>query len=301
MPADESTFQAAVLEQLRAMCGDHEDAKVLAEYIVVMVAGNKGREEMTVELQPFFQAQAQAESFVNWVEECKWKFLTGASPSPPKQHVVAESPPPSPSPTPRSAAGPEVFVQRAPAANVSTSPQRARRPSPAAGSSAAISVSASPSPTASTRSKLSMEAGSVFEVPPLSAVGVAGSRSLAASAPAPRPTARPAAAPATAQVRSSGASSAPLFQRVRTASSLGVSSVSGPASSKATFGASRPHSTHGLRQKQELLKNMTKQLQVILTKLNDKSLNDSMREKYQALAQNIHTQMAKLTPPARRR
>lgn len=42
---------------------------------------------------------------------------------------------------------------------------------------------------------------------------------------------------------------------------------------------------------------MTKQLQVILTKLNDKTLNDEMREKYQALAQNIQVQMAKISRP----
>lgn len=81
--ADEGTFQAAVLEKLWAMCGEHEDAKVLAEYIVVMIAGNKSREEMSVELKPFFQDQVQAESFIDWVEECKWKFLTGG-PSPQK-------------------------------------------------------------------------------------------------------------------------------------------------------------------------------------------------------------------------
>lgn len=74
---DETSFQAAVLERLWAMCGQHEDAKVLAEYVVVMVAGNKGRDEMTLELKPFFQSEAQACSFVDWVEEAKWRFLTG--------------------------------------------------------------------------------------------------------------------------------------------------------------------------------------------------------------------------------
>merc|ERR1711972_132962 len=70
-------FQAAVLERLKCLCGEHDDAKVLAEYIVVMVAGNKGREDMASEMKPFFSDQAQADSFVEWVEECKWKFLTG--------------------------------------------------------------------------------------------------------------------------------------------------------------------------------------------------------------------------------
>jgi len=74
---DETSFQAAVLERLWAMCGQHEDAKVLAEYIVVMVAGHKGRDEITLELKPFFQSEAQACSFVDWVEEAKWRFLTG--------------------------------------------------------------------------------------------------------------------------------------------------------------------------------------------------------------------------------
>ncbi|CAE8585616.1 unnamed protein product, partial [Polarella glacialis] len=65
---DEGSFQAAVLDRLCTLCGENDDAKVLAEYIVVMVAGSKGREEMSVELKPFFQDQAQAESFVEWVE-----------------------------------------------------------------------------------------------------------------------------------------------------------------------------------------------------------------------------------------
>lgn len=77
MSLEPGNFQTVVLNRLRSLCGETEDAKVLAEYIVVMVAGNKSRVEMAVELKPFFQDQAQAESFVEWVEECKWKFLTG--------------------------------------------------------------------------------------------------------------------------------------------------------------------------------------------------------------------------------
>jgi len=50
-----------------------------------------------------------------------------------------------------------------------------------------------------------------------------------------------------------------------------------------------------------LLENMTKQLQLILMKLNDKTLNDEMRERYQALAQNIQMQMAKISRPAPKR
>merc|ERR1719162_893450 len=49
------------------------------------------------------------------------------------------------------------------------------------------------------------------------------------------------------------------------------------------------------REKNELLENMTRQLQLILTKLNDHTLNDDTREKYQALAQSIQTQMSKIT------
>mmetsp|Transcript_54104 Transcript_54104/g.116839 ORF Transcript_54104/g.116839 Transcript_54104/m.116839 type:complete len:394 (-) Transcript_54104:554-1735(-) len=61
--ADEGTFQAAVLDRLRSLCGEHEDAKVLAEYIVVMVAGSKGREDMAVELRPFFSRPGASRVF----------------------------------------------------------------------------------------------------------------------------------------------------------------------------------------------------------------------------------------------
>ncbi|CAK0857012.1 unnamed protein product, partial [Prorocentrum cordatum] len=47
--------------------------------------------------------------------------------------------------------------------------------------------------------------------------------------------------------------------------------------------------------KNELLKSMTQQLQLILTKLNDKSITDDTKEKYQTLAHSIKTQMAKIT------
>jgi len=65
----------------------------------------------------------------------------------------------------------------------------------------------------------------------------------------------------------------------------------------ASAAASRQASHPVKHNKNELLENMTKQLQVILTKLNDKTLNDEMREKYQALAQNIQVQMAKISRP----
>jgi len=75
-----STFQEAVLEHVRTLCGDREDANVLAEYVVAMVAGSKTQEEMSSELEPFFPDRKQAQSFVVWVEECKWRCLVGMSP-----------------------------------------------------------------------------------------------------------------------------------------------------------------------------------------------------------------------------
>lgn len=73
---DTHTFQEAVLGRLRSLCGEHEDAQVLAEYISVMVAGSKDREEMTTELKAFFPDEVMAETFVNWVEDTKWRYLT---------------------------------------------------------------------------------------------------------------------------------------------------------------------------------------------------------------------------------
>lgn len=55
--------------------------------------------------------------------------------------------------------------------------------------------------------------------------------------------------------------------------------------------AAKPASTN----KNDLLKSMTQQLQLILTKLNDKSITDETKEKYQTLAHSIKTQMAKIT------
>jgi len=72
-----------------------------------------------------------------------------------------------------------------------------------------------------------------------------------------------------------------------------------PSVSKALSAAVAKSSTvtPARREKNELLESMTKQLQLILSKLNDKSLNDETREKYQTLAQTIQLQMAKITKP----
>lgn len=298
--ADERTFQAAVLERLRAMCGEHEDAKVLAEYIVVMVAGNKGREEMTVELKPFFQDQAQAESFVEWVEECKWKFLTGGpSPSKPPGGET-RSPELSPRPIPGS------LTQ---AGDVSASQPSQRElgvVSTACGAVASVVASPAAAPSVPARAKAvlcsdfknsAVSIGSVFEVPvaPVAAakssaqINVSGRTQLQLApcfegSPPPQAPARGAAS-----------------MQQGTSSSASSSAV-GPVFSKTAAAARTVGGNPVRREKTELLKNMTKQLQVILTKLSDKSLKDEVREKYQALAQNVQTQMAKISrPPQPRR
>jgi hypothetical protein len=235
-----SGFQAAVLERLKSLCGEHDDAKVLAEYIVVMVAGNKGREDMASEMKPFFSDQAQADSFVEWVEECKWKFLTGG-PSPmvpkagsPQQGKVAVSP--------TASAGLE--VQRVPA--------RVRH------ADADQRHAVRPGPHVAVTSRVVLQPNPNFDSDPAPATHIRE---------APPPLVKTA-------VASPGKPGG--FSKV------GKSSGSGNPVK---------------REKNELLENMTRQLQTILTKLSDRNLNDETREKYQALAQNIQTQMAKISKP----
>lgn len=246
------TFQTAVLERLNNLCGEHEDAKVLAEYIVVMVAGNKGREEMASELSPFFSDQAQADSFVDWVEETKWKFLTGG-PSPQNMRQRNNSSPP--------AKNAKESVQTVPAATrAMLTPNADFQPLPrAAGATSAGATVASvrPGPHVAVTNRVVLQPNPHFDASPLNSSQVG----KASSAPTP---ARQAA------------SSPGSFKGQRTA----VASAN-PVK----------------REKNELLENMTKQLQLILTKLNDRSLNDETREKYQAMAQSIQTQMAKISRP----
>jgi len=215
-----SGFQAAVTEKLQALCGEHEDAKVLAEYIVVMAAGNKGREEMAGELQDFFPDKTQVKEFVKWVEECKWKFLTGGP-----------SPQMAPSKAPQSGAG---SLRNGSASSAASKPHDTQvRP----GHVVTRRVSLQPHPSFAE-----------------------------SSSPAPPPANNPPP-----PVRSAVASGAMLASPV----------------------ASSPSK----REKNELLESMTQQLQLILTKLSDRTLNDETREKYQALAQSIQTQMAKISRP----
>lgn len=298
--ADERTFQAAVLERLRAMCGEHEDAKVLAEYIVVMVAGNKGREEMTVELRPFFQDQAQAESFVEWVEECKWKFLTG-EPSPTKPPGgETRSPPRSPRPIPGS------LTQAGDVSKSPTSKQEVGVVSTAYAAVASVVASPAAPPSVPTRvnsvlcsdfKNSAVSVGSVFEVPVTPVAAAKASAQINVPGRTPLQSAQcfegspPPQAPARVPVSTQQG-------KTLSASSLAV----GPVFSKTAAAARTVGGNPVRREKTELLKNMTKQLQAILTKLSDKSLKDEVREKYQALAQNVQTQMAKISrPPQPRR
>lgn len=238
-----SGFQAAVNEKLKNLCGEHEDAKVLAEYIVVMVAGNKGREDMTAELRPFFPDQGQTNQFVDWVEECKWKFLTGG---------------PSPKLTFKGGS-----LQRAGAAQLPNGAGEAAapgRPQNGQGSSSrALLESQRPAPPSLPSQRMSPHVAVTNRVvlQPNPSFDTQPSRQGAPVAASPRPQ---------------------------------VTKASTPSK---TITSGNP----AKREKNELLENMTRQLQVILTKLNDRNLNDETREKYQALAQSIQTQMTKISRP----
>jgi hypothetical protein len=268
------------------MFGEHEDAKVLAEYIVVMAAGNKGPEEMTVELKPFFHEAEQAESFVDWVEECKWRFLTGEPASPKKAAGDGVDSPLCHSPSPiRRMDSPEddvsepVLLQHQAAAGG----KLVRR---AAGASRAALPVMSPPAHSRPKPLLSSPAAngsSVFEVgvsvsAPAKATTSASLTKHGAALATASTRAAQATMPSTSS-QSSSAAVAPVFSK----SVAAARTVGGPTTVK--------------REKNELLKNMTKQLQVILTKLNDRSLNDGMRERYQAMAQSVQAQMAKLSRP----
>jgi hypothetical protein len=87
--------------------------------------------------------------------------------------------------------------------------------------------------------------------------------------------------------------SAALSSQVR-AGAPSSSPVSSPRQSLASAAAPSPNKA---KDKKNLLESMTRQLQVILTKLNDPNMNDETREKYQALAQSVQTQMAKISRP----
>lgn len=216
-------FQQVVLDQLRILCKEYEGAEVLAEYIVAMVAGNKGRSDIASELEPFFKDAAQATSFAGWVEEVKVKFLTGG-------------------PLPKSSPG------------MVSSPQKAATSS---NTSAAANSGVSFGPHVAVTKRAVLQPSPRFNADPATAVSVS-----AALAPQNRAT-------------SVVTSARPVVR----ASKLVGTSLSKPGDKK------------------HLLENMTRQLQTILTKLNDPNMQDETREKYQALAQSVQTQMAKITRP----
>lgn len=265
--ADEPNFQELVLDRLQKLCGEHEDAKVLAEYIVVMVAGSKSREEMAIELRPFFQDQAQAESFVDWVEDCKWKFLTAGQHSPPPRPGGVASPK-----KPGGAAG-RVTIFDSP-----RSPERRRsEKAPVTVVTAGFGYGGSRSQAARGHNPhVAVTSKAVLQPSPHFVQGQPQGQKV--SSPPPPP----------ARVSSVTGAVYKALPLPRGGSQATVSGGALPASA-----ASKPVR----RDKNELLESMTKQLQLILTKLNDKGLNDETREKYQMLAQNVQMQMAKISKP----
>ncbi|CAE7243752.1 unnamed protein product [Symbiodinium sp. CCMP2592] len=66
----------------------------------------------------------------------------------------------------------------------------------------------------------------------------------------------------------------------------------------AAASAAEKKAEEAYQKKMELLAEMTKELQVIINKLSDKSLSDSMRERYQGFAQTIQNRMSSLSRPA---
>lgn len=84
LPGNPAVFQTVVLDRLQELCGNNEEAVILAEYIVMMMARSNGWEDTVLEIKAFFKNETQAESFLTWLEKCKMRFLTGEPPSPAK-------------------------------------------------------------------------------------------------------------------------------------------------------------------------------------------------------------------------
>lgn len=309
---EEGTFQAAVLDRLQNLCGEHEDAKVLAEYIVVMVAGNKGRVEMALELKPFFQDKKQADSFVEWVEETKWKFLTGG-PSPVPGDLGGKGSEQAPAQASGSMSGPLN-------SRITASTIQQRLASSVAGGAAQSVAHLAGNRKALLTPNLDHQGSQVIQTQPAVRPGPhVAVTSRCVLQPNPNFDASP---PHTFvhdnHAQSLGRQAAPAHQSTHTRlaaipTAFGMASpaqIGNPSFSKASSVATLKSSASAIpirREKNELLESMTKQLQMILTKLNDKGLADDTREKYQTMAQSIQLQMAKISkpppvgPPVRRR
>jgi len=252
----------------------------LAEFVVIMVAGNKGRADMAVEMKPFFRDQEQADAFVDWVEECKWKFLTGG-PSPQQvqkgtsqQKITAATgqvQSVGAAQTPSSAAqsspqhGPPVVppIDPATAGTPRSAPTRARLTPNSENQPTSLRnpTFVRPGPHVAITNRVVLQPNPDFR-----------ESSLVPGVMNDRPPVWPASSPPQlfpAQTRST------VFSKA--ASKAVAKSIGNP--------------------KYELLENGTKQLQLILTKLSDRGLGDETREKYQTLAQNIQAQMAKISSP----
>lgn len=228
-------------ERLRELCSGHQDAEVLAEYIVVMVAGDKSREDMATELTPFFPEKKQGDAFISWVEECKSKFLVGGAPKV----------------RPPSSSSKEELASKTHKAKLAS-----RQSSPASASTPGRSQPRH----GSSRVQDAVE-GAAAKAAKIRKVLVQQQRHNHTDAGTPGSRAR-----------------TPDSTPPKTAA---LAALQAPAAAPA-----RPK-----QNKNELLATMTKQLQTILTKLGERGLDDRTREQYQALAQTIQLQMAKITKP----
>lgn len=125
--------------------------------------------------------------------------------------------------------------------------------------------------------------------------------SFAAGAAPARAAKSPPGSPSSALAKSSAAASSSASTSPTAAAASGASSAAarqqGTVFSKAAAAFNRSAGNPVKQNKNELLESMTKQLQLILTKLNDTTLSDQTREKYQALAQKIQMQMGKISRP----
>ncbi|CAE7449100.1 unnamed protein product [Symbiodinium natans] len=204
---------------------------------------NKGPEHLSGELEAFFSDKALLDSFVRWVEDCKWSFVPGGQ-SPAKLRLT----------TVPNAKGsqPVDFWGPAPVDETSNGSRLASK-----------TVEAAPVGPKTVRRGY----GTGPHVAVTSRVVLQPNPNFDAAPPAKAPT------------------------------STSVSKVASKVSSTRTaqYAVPPPHTAEA--QKVHLLGDLTKTLQTILTKLQDRELPDSQREQYQAMADKIHLRIKAINLP----
>ncbi|CAJ1377070.1 unnamed protein product [Effrenium voratum] len=273
---DQSGLQDAVLDRLRSLCDKDVDPKVLAEYIVVLAQMNKGSDHLSGELEAFFSDKALLDSFVRWVEESKWTFVPGGQPLKPVRLQPTKGAPqvdfwgPAPEANGR--------FSRALAKPVEAGPKTVRQGGCLKCTSFFLGVQGAHTPI-SVPSPVGFrfkEFGGSFHFSHQQSGPHVAVTSRVVLQPNPNFDTAPTSPPPKAPV-------SPVKAAV----------------SRVPFNTPPPYTAEA--QQVQLLGELTKTLQTILTKLQDRELPDSQRERYQNMADKLHSQIKTIKLPAARR